>query len=52
MIFFISLPIKILASFKQEDGQTISAPKKTHIRLKVIFTTAISLSYYVIFDFF
>lgn len=43
MIFFISLPINILASSKQEDGQTTSAPKKTHIRLKIIFTTAISL---------
>ena len=43
IIFFISLPIKISVPANQVDGHASSAPKKTHIGLKVVITTAISL---------
>lgn len=43
IFFFISLPIKISVSNNPKPGLASSAPKKTHIGLKVIITTAISM---------
>ena len=49
IIFFISLPIKISVPDKIDVGLATSAPKKTHIMLKVIITSAISLLIMIFF---
>ena len=43
IIFFISLPFRISVPDNQEEGHASSAPNATHIALKVMITTAISL---------
>jgi len=43
MIFFISLPIKIVVPSHQLEGHASSASKKTYIDYKIITTTALSL---------
>jgi len=44
IIFFISLPIGISVSRDLELGNANSAPKKTHLKLKVLLCTIISLA--------
>ena len=44
IIFFMSLPIGISVSRDSELGNANSAPTKTHLKLKVILCTIISLA--------
>ena len=44
IIFFISLPIGISVSRDSELGNANSAPTKTHLKLKVLLCTIISLA--------
>ena len=44
IIFFMSLPIGISISRDSELGNANSAPTKTHLKLKVILCTIISLA--------
>ena len=44
IIFFMSLPIGISVSRDSELGNANSAPTKTHLKLKVLFCTIISLA--------
>ena len=44
IIFFMSLPIGISVSKDSELGNANSAPTKTHLKLKVILCTIISLA--------
>ena len=44
IIFFMSLPIGISVSRDSELGNANSAPTKTHLKLKVLFCTMISLA--------
>ena len=43
IIFFMSLPIGISVSENLEIGNANSAPIKTHLKLKVLFSTLISI---------
>ena len=44
IIFFMSLPIGISVSRDSELGNANSAPTKTHLKLKVLLCTIISLA--------
>ena len=44
IIFFISLPIGISVSRDSELGNANSSPTKTHLKLKVLLCTIISLA--------
>ena len=44
IIFFMSLPIGISVSRDSELGNANSAPTKTHLKLKVILCTIISIA--------
>ena len=44
IIFFMALPIGISVSRNSELGNANSAPTKTHLKLKVILCTIISLA--------
>ena len=44
IIFFMSLPIGINVSSNSELGNANSAPTKTHLKLKVLLCTIISLA--------
>ena len=44
IIFFMSLPIGISISGDSELGNANSAPTKTHLKLKVLLCTIISLA--------
>ena len=43
IIFFMSLPIGINVSDNLEIGNANSAPSKPHLKLKVLFSTIISI---------
>ena len=44
IVFFMSLPIGISVSKDSELGNANSAPTKTHLKLKVLLCTIISLA--------
>jgi len=43
IVFFITLPLNISIPDKPEEGHATSAPKKTHIGLKIVLTSIISM---------
>ena len=43
IIFFMSLPVGINVSENLELGNANSAPSKTHLKLKILFSTLISI---------
>ena len=43
IVFFMSLPIGISVSENLEIGNANSAPSKTHLKLKILFSTLISI---------
>ena len=43
IIFFMSLPFGINVSENLEIGNANSAPSKTHLKLKILFSTLISI---------
>jgi predicted secreted protein len=43
IVFFMSLPFGISISDNLEIGNANSAPSKTHLKLKILFSTLISI---------
>ena len=43
IVFFMSLPVGITVSKNLEIGNANSAPTKTHLKLKILFSTIISI---------
>ena len=43
IVFFMSLPVGISVSENLEIGNANSAPCKTHLKLKILFSTLISI---------
>ena len=43
IVFFMSLPVGITVSKDLEIGNANSAPTKTHLKLKILFSTIISI---------
>ena len=43
IVFFMSLPVGISISKNLEIGNANSAPTKTHLKLKILFSTIISI---------